>query len=146
MRLIIEQSDLPGEAEIVIRCGPVIDGRLQRLIEEIRLYSFAVTARRDGSVYQVEPRDIYYFESVDEKTFLYLEKEVYQCDSRLYELEEQLAGSTFVRVNKQTILNIGHLESVRPLLNGKLEARMENGERLFVSRHYVPEFRKRFGV
>lgn len=55
MKLSIEQSDFVEEAEIYIKCG-IIDDNLQHIIDEI-----------------------YYFESVDNRTFAYCEKEVYQC-------------------------------------------------------------------
>lgn len=146
MKLRIEQSEEYDDVEITVRCGPMIDERLKKLLEQIRLYSFSIPARRDGRLYQIDLSDIYYFECVDEKTFVYLKAEVYQCDGKLYELESRLAGSSFARINKQTILNTNHLQSVKPLLNGKLEALMENGEKLFVNRHYVADFKSRFGL
>ena len=36
--------------------------------------------------------DIYYFEAVDNKVFLYLEKEVYETKLKLYELEDIFQG------------------------------------------------------
>ncbi len=38
--------------------------------------------------YSLVAKDLYYVESVDNKTFLYNQKEVYESDLKLYEIEQ----------------------------------------------------------
>ena len=142
MKLLIDQSPDNEEVEIIIKCG-LIDTELEKLIAQIRLYSFSVSARRDGKQYNISLSDIYYFESVDNRTFVYTRDEVYQCDLKLYELEEQLTKTNFVRISKSSILNIMVLESVRALLHGKMEAELSNGEKVVINRHYVDSLKKK---
>ena len=71
--------------------------------------------------------------------------EVFSSDKKLYELEEQFKDSSFVRISKACILNIDHLDSVKVLINGRLEARLLNGEKLIINRHYVSAFKKKLG-
>lgn len=146
MKLHIEQSDAIKETEIIIRCGSMMDDRLRRLIRQVQMYSFSLTGKREGESYQLAPEDIYYIESVEDRTFLYTAKDMYESALRLYELEEKLQGTDLMRVSKSVILNVGILRSVRPLLNGKFEATLLNGEKVLVSRHYLAAFRERFGV
>ena len=47
MKLVVEQSLDCKETEIKITCG-LMDERLKRLIEQIRLFSFSVTVEKDG--------------------------------------------------------------------------------------------------
>ena len=61
-------------------------------------------------------------------------------------MERQLGGTDFVRVSKACLLNTGRVDSVRPCLDGKLEALLENGERVLVNRHYVKGFKEKFGL
>ncbi len=136
MKLLIDQSPENEEVEIIIKCG-LIDARLEKLIEQVRLYFFSVAAKRDGKTFQLRLEDIFYFESVDSHTFAYTEKEVYECSMRLYELEDQIAKTDFVRISKSCILNVTTLKNVRGLLNGRMEAELENGEKVVVTRHYV---------
>lgn len=143
MKLIIEQDMNRGEPEIIVRCG-LMDERLARLVEQLRLYSFSVPAWKDGVSRQVPLELIFYFESVDNKTFLYTEKEVLECERKLYELEELLVHTSFVRVSKNCILNAAAVAGVQAQLNGRLEARLRSGEKLIVSKHYVPDFRAKF--
>ena len=109
---------------------------------------------RTGEVYGVLPvpsREGWTFrgwfrEPEGGETFLYTEHEMYESDLRLYELEEKLRYTDLMRVSKSVILNTGLLRSVRPLLNGRFEATLQNGERVLISRHYLAAFRERFGV
>jgi DNA-binding LytR/AlgR family response regulator len=63
---------------------------------------------------------------------------------RLYEIEAW--GDPFVRINKSTIVNLTHLSSFKPMLNTRLEASLENGDRLEVSRMYLPIIKVKLGV
>lgn len=143
MRLHIEQSDEYDDVDITIRCS-IVDESLETLIEQIRLYGFSLQGKSDGKTTLILPKDIYYFESIDGKTFIYKEKNVYECDFKLYEIEQRLRNVNFVRISKSTILNIQKLDTFRTMLNGKLQAQLSNGERLEVNRHYVSELKARF--
>ncbi len=145
MKLLIDQSPDNEEVQITIKCG-IIDAALEELIAQIRLYSFSVTAKKDGRTYPVSLSDIYYFESIDNRTFLYREHQVYECELKLYELEGQLTKTDFVRVSKSCILNVKVLKSVRALLNGKMEAELENGEKVIINRHYVEALKRKLGM
>lgn len=136
MKLTIEQSEQYSTTEIFIKCGQ-IDFALEKLIKEIRLYGFSIIGKKDGETHSIKIEDIYYFESVDEKTYIYCEKNVYECSKRLWEIEERLQHINFQRISKNCIINIYKLISVRPIINYKLEATIENGEKLIVNRNYV---------
>lgn len=143
MKLFIEQLPECKEVEIKITCG-LIDDRLKRLIEQIRLYSFSVLAKKEDRIIPVPLEEIYYFEAVDNKVFLYKDREVYLCSKKLYELEELLSDTPFVRVSKNCILNTAFVESVKAQFSGRLEATLSNKEKLIISKHYLPEFRGKF--
>ncbi|TCL59845.1 LytTR family transcriptional regulator [Kineothrix alysoides] len=145
MKLRIEKGTEYTETEIIIHCLEV-DERLNSLIAQIRMYDLTIPVKKEGRNYVLSTDSLYYFESVEEKTFAYQKAEVYECSLRLYELEERLAGTAFTRVGKACVLNTAVVEGVRPMLGGRLEALLENGERIVVSRHYVPAFKMKFGL
>lgn len=60
---------------IFIKCGQ-IDLVLEKLIKEIRLYGFSISGKKDGETHSIKIENIFYFESVDEKTYIYCEMEV----------------------------------------------------------------------
>ena len=143
MKLFIEQSLDCQEPEIRIICG-LMDERLKRLIEQIKLYAFSIMAEKDGITTPIALDDIFYFEAVDNKVFLYTSQEVYRCSQKLYELETLLADTPFVRIAKSTILNTTVVQSVRAQFSGRLEATLLNGEKLIISKHYLQAFRQKF--
>ncbi len=145
MKLVIEQNGNFQETEIIIRCFS-INSELQKIIDAIKISSFTITAYKDGYLQKINHEDICYIESVDEKTFIYCENDVYDCKMKLFELEETLTNSSFVRISKSCILNIDFIEKVKPMLNGKYEVLLINGEKLIINRHYVPIFKKKFGL
>jgi len=145
VKLLIDQSQEYEDVTITIQCGR-IDARLQQLISQIRLYSFTLIGKKDGRSYVIPVEEVCYFESVDDTAFLYTESDVLEAGMKLYEIEEQLSGTGFVRVSKSCILNTEKLLSVRPMLNGKYEAELKSGEKVLVSRHYIPEFKRIFGL
>jgi len=136
VKLTIEQSDQYATTEIFIKCGQ-IDLTLEKIIKEIRLYGFSIIGKRNGETHSIKIENIFYFESIDEKTYIYCEKEVYECAQRLWEIEEQLKHINFQRISKNCIINIYKLVSVRPIINYRLEATLENGEKVIVNRNYV---------
>ena len=144
MRVEIEQDASLKSPEITIRC-PAIDEDILRIVAMLRVQDQKITGMLDGDWHLLDAKAILYFESVDEKTFVYSSAEVFSSDKKLYELEEQFKDSSFVRISKACILNIDHLDSVKVLINGRLEARLLNGEKLIINRHYVSAFKKKLG-
>lgn len=141
---IIKDSNAP-ETEITVRCSS-IDEKLRKLLDELEMSSTKLTGRIGDKTFVLSADMIYYIESVDEKTFIYSKSEVYQAEYKLYQIEKLLPESDFVRISKNCILNIQKLMSVRPLLNGKMEAHMNNGEIQIVNRHYLKDFKSKFGL
>lgn len=84
--------------------------------------------------------DIFYFESVDKRTFAYLDHEVVRLDICLQDLENAYFEMGFVRVNKSTILNVYKINSLKPELNMRVTALLENGEKIQINRSYKAKF------
>lgn len=141
--MIIDESAEHDGVEIIIKC-PRMDERLARLIEQIKHYEITLTGKRGAQTYLLATEDVYYFESVDNKSFLYNQKDVYESDLKLFELEQLVEGTHFIRVSKNLIVNTAHIESVRALFNGRFEATLTNGEKAIVNRHYVKAFKEKF--
>lgn len=143
MKLFIEQNDMHKETEIHIKCGP-IGAELQHIIDEIQTLMFSVPVSKDGAISKLSPEEIFYFDSVDEKTFAYTHNNVYTCDYKLYEIEEKMGRFGFARISKSVIVNIRKIREIKPQLNGRFEAVLDNGERQVVNRHYVGDLKEQF--
>ncbi len=145
MKITITEPGEGEEDEIIVRCRHM-DQQLLKLIYAIKAGRERITALQDGDYFQVAPDEIYYFEAVDSKVFLYLEKEVYETKLKLYELEEIFRNTDFFRASKSCIVNLSKVKRLSPAFNGRFEALMRNGERVIISRQYVPVLKQKLGL
>lgn len=136
MILKLEENLSQKELEVLVKYASMNE-EVEHLVMLLRAVDTRVKCRYDGQDKYVNASDIYYIESVDKKTFVYGETEVYQTEFRLHELEDMLHSAGFVRISKACILNIHVLEAIKPLMNSRLEATLQNGERLYVTRKYL---------
>lgn len=145
MKITIQECEAGEEDEVIIRCK-TMDEQLLQFIAALRMGRDKVTVFREDKLYQVLPGDIYYFEAVDNRVFAYMEKEVYETRSKLYELEGNYRNGDFFRASKSTIINLAKIENIGAAFNGCLEACMKNGERLIISRQYAPVLKDKLGL
>lgn len=145
MKITITEPGEGEEDEIIVRCRHM-DQQLLKLIYAIKAGRERITALQDGDYFQVAPDEIYYFEAVDSKVFLYLEKEVYETKLKLYELEEIFRNTDFFRASKSCIVNLSKVKRLSPAFNGRFEVLMRNGERVIISRQYVPVLKQKLGL
>ena len=142
MKITINESEDIEDLEIVVNCKRV-DENLLKMIDAIRAFDRKIKGTRDGKLFVLDVDAIYYFESVDKKTFIYLDKDVYESSLRLYELEEKFVNTDFFRASKSTIINLTKIQVITPIFGGRLEVILENNEKLVVSRQYVPLLKRK---
>ena len=145
MRLIVNSQPDIDETQIIINCRQM-DDKLNKLIELIKQFTFVFQAKAEAELCLVPAEEVYYIESVDSKTFLYCEKDVYSVSETLYEIERELTDSAFIRISKSCIVNLSYLAAVRPFWNHRLEAKLKNGESLIVTRSYIDNLRKKLNA
>jgi len=144
MKIII-QDLAPDEEEsitISVRC---MTDNITRAINMIKSPD-SLTVYDDDQAFFLPIPDICYIESVDLKTFVYSEKNVYRSKMKLYTIEEMLASSDFLRISKQILVNVRKIKSIAPAGDSRFTATLTNGERVIISRQYVPFLKERFGL
>lgn len=141
MKIKTEQDLSCKDMEITIKYAQE-DRRVTRILDFLQSLDMQIRCSIDDAEQMIDIADIYYIESVDKKTFIYLEKEVCQIDFRLYQLKEKLQSSGFVQISKSCLLNSNALESIRPLFNSRMEATLKNGEKVCVNRKYLKDVKK----
>lgn len=65
---------------------------------------------------------------------------------RLYELEEELAGTRFVRVSNSEIVNLDRVTGLDLTLAGTIKMTLEGGTVCWVSRRYVKKIKQALGL
>jgi len=145
MKIIIEPPQPGEEEQIIVKCNS-IPPDLMRLLNAFKAQDNMLIGYSGSGIHRIAPKDIFYIETVDNKTFLYCAKDVYESKQKLYELEETLAGGDFLRISKSVIVNLSKIRSLSPALSGRLEAVLHNNETVIISRQYVGELKKCFGL
>lgn len=145
MKIIIEPIADGDEEEIIIRSNSM-DSDLLELIYTLKAGRSKLTAYQDDEILRLKPSDIYYFESVDNHVCACCETSVYEVKQKLYELERIYKNTDFIRISKSMIVNVSKIEKIVPMFNGRLEAVLNNKERVVISRQYVPDLKKKLGV
>lgn len=145
MKIRIEDIGPEEEEEIILRCRTLDDSLLQ-LIYGLKMKARKISGSKDGLITMIFPKDIYYFEAVDNKVFMYLNKEVYETKMKLYEIEKEFDGTDFFRASKSVILNISKIKSLASAFNGRFEATLLNGEKVIISRQYTGTLKNKLGL
>jgi DNA-binding LytR/AlgR family response regulator len=131
-----------NQPEIVeIHCHKVSD-EVKEIIAYVKSRQGQLTGSMDEMQFEIPVGDIFYIESVDNKTFAYTQSEVYELRQKLYEVEDLLRQKHFLRTSKSTLLNLMKISAIKPALNGRFTAVLFSGEETVISRKYVPELKK----
>ena len=144
MKIVIEELQDGEEDQIIIKCREMPDELLHMLA--ILKSQGSLIAYDGNEIHRVPPKEIYYIEVVDNKTFLYCEDQVLESRQKLYELESVLSNSDFLRVSKSVLLNLSKIKSLSPALSGRFEATLGNNEKIIISRQYVSDLKKMLGI
>ena len=145
MKITINIDDKLTETQIHIS-SPALSAELEKMIEALRIYDQQMVVFKGEESVILEVAQIVYVESVDRKTFVYTRNNFYETKLRLYEMEEQLCQSGFLRTSKSCLVQLKQIRTLKTELNRKLRVTLENGEQLMVSRQYADELKRRLGV
>jgi DNA-binding LytR/AlgR family response regulator len=129
----------------VIHTDKVTD-EVQRAVDLLGANETPVTAfRNEEDIVVLKPEEIYMVRVENGDTIIYGEKNQFRSRRRLYELSSQL-GSKFMQISKTTLINLSYMDSIEPGFSGTLLLKLKNGNKDYVSRKYLPEFKKYLGL
>ena len=145
MKVTVERIGPEREEELIVRChdpgASWVEG-----IREAASGQRTVCGWQEDTLRRLKLSEVFYFEVVDDRSFVYTQAEVFEAKEKLYEFERLCAGSALFRCSKSMILNAEKIDYVRPSLSGRFEAVLSNGEKVVVSRKYVADLRRMLGV
>ena len=145
MKVTVERIDREREEELIVRCHDPGASWVES-VREAASGRRAVCASREGALRRLRLSEIFYFEVVDDRSFIYTRAKVFEAKEKLYEFERLCAGSALFRCSKSMVLNAEKIDYVRPSLSGRFEAVLSNGEKVVVSRKYVADLKRMLGV
>ena len=145
MKVNIDISSEYKEPYAVIYTDKVTD-EIQRIVDAISTSETPITAlQNEEDIVVLQPKDIFMVRVEDGDTIIYGARNQYRSRKRLYELAEQL-GKQFMQISKTTLINLSYMDSIEPGFSGTLLLKLKNGSKDYVSRKYLPEFKKYLGL
>lgn len=140
----VEQRQVKDQPLTVIVEYPEYDKSVDNLINKIKNMSISFTGKSDGKTVSIDISDIYYIENVERKIFLYSKKDIYRYDGSMADIDSSISDTDLVRISRTCFMNVSHLKEIMQIKNSHLEAVLDNGEKLIVSRKYLKDIKKIF--
>ncbi|NBK91313.1 LytTR family transcriptional regulator [bacterium 1XD21-13] len=94
----------------------------------------------------LDPSEIFRFYCASGKVFAADDKEEYTLRLRLYELEERLDKSQFVRISNSEIINLKKVKSFDLSFTGTICVSLLDGTVTYASRRYVNKIKQVLGI
>ena len=140
----VEQRQVKDQPLTVIVEYPEYDQTVERLVNKIKNLSISFTGKADGKTFSIDISDIYYIENIERKIFLYSKKDIYRFDGNMTDIDQAIVDTDLVRISRTCFMNVSHLREIMQMKNSHLEAVLDNGEKLIVSRKYLKDIKKIF--
>lgn len=143
MKITLKENKIKNDIEVIIEY-PEMSETVNRIAHAVKSVDNAVRCLDDdGNICFVRVSDIFYIESVEKQIFIYTKDKVYRAELQLYQYAEKLYSFGFEQISKTCVLNINMLVSVKPIFNSKMEALLENGEKVIISRNFIATIKRR---
>lgn len=145
MKITINENSNLSDTEIIINCKNT-DESILKIIASLRVYQQKLTGTKDNKTYIIDASDVLYCDTVDKKTFIYTNDNIFETSLKLYELEEKLSAIDFFRASKSCVINLAKIKSLEPDFGGRLQVTLENSEKLNISRQYVKYIKQKLSL
>ena len=145
MKINLDIDGKYDDTEVIIR-APYLNNDIERMVAMMRMIDMQIAVHKEGETILLETDKILYVEAVDRKTFVYTSSETYESELKLYELEQELVQRDFLRISKQSIVNLRKIKSLKADINRKIRITLANGEQIVVSRMYSDDLRRKLGL
>ena len=146
MKIEIVTDPTYGETRVVIYTGEVNE-EVNELIRRLSENSTKVLAGfREDTVELLEPSSVIRIFASSGKVFAATRDGEYTLRLRLYEIEERLNKSDFVRISNSEIINLRMVKSFDLNLAGTICVKFIDSSASYVARRYVADIKKVLGI
>ena len=139
----IQVNHRPGPIRITVE-GPEDSPEMPRvlaLLEGLSERMWLLDERRNPV--SVSPGEVVWADMVEDKLFVYTTEGIYQATCPLSELELRWERCGLFRCSKSTVVNLYAVQRLRSLSGNRIEALLQTGEKVVISRRYAPILREK---
>lgn len=105
-----------------------------------------ISGSKNGKIEILEQNNLFRIYACNGKVFAVTNNGEYILRLRLYEIEERLNPSQFVRISNSEIINLKKVKHFDLSFTGTIYVELMNGTTTYVSRRYVPKIKKILGM
>ena len=146
MKIKLEINPIYKEMEVHI-CSDTDSKRAREVFGTIKdVFDTSVMAYSDGEVIPVGSSDIIRIFAQNQRVYVATAEGVFRLHERLYELEEKLDNSRFLRISNSEIVNLKKIQRLDTSLTGTVKMFLDGNVETFVSRRYVTKIKKALGI
>ncbi len=138
----------PGRAapKVIILTGEMTDQVTDLARRLTAGESRFLPGRQGDQVVLLDPENICRIYAQGQQVLARLEQDTAVLKFRLYELEERLSGSGFLRISHAELVNFSKVKHLDLSMAGAISLSLTNGDSTFVSRRYMSRIKQYLGI
>ena len=134
------------EPKVVIYSNSISED-IQKLANKIQEYSpNKVIGEKEDETFILDQNEIESFFTEDNKVYARKEKDKFKVRRKIYELEEMLQGTAFIRISNAEIANFDLVESLEIDGSKEICLKFKSGNYTYVSRRNISKIKKYLGL
>lgn len=146
MQIEIKTDDSYIEPKIIILTASITE-EINNIVQKLSVdNSHIITGNKNGKIEVLEQNDLIRIFSCNNKVFALTNNGEYLLRFRLYEMEEKLDPSQFVRISNSEIINLKKVKNFDLNFTGTICVKLISGTVTYVSRRYVSKIKKILGI
>ncbi len=144
MKIKTDINEKYNEIELHV-CNHELSDEVRSISGELHLmYDRSISGMDEkGNRRMLRPVEIFSFYSEGQKVIALSETERFTVQSKLYELEDELEKSHFIRISKSEIINSRKIRELDMSVTGTIRVIMKNGYETYVSRRNVAKLKEK---
>lgn len=121
---------------------PHMSDEINNIIRKLSEKSIVLTGIKDEKTYLIDENRIQVIYSENKKVYASTEDMNFKLNYRLYELENILDKTKFIRVSNSAIINIYQVDNFEATINGTVTIHLKNGMKEYISRRYLKKVKE----
>lgn len=146
MQVEVKIDDSCSEPKVIILTASITE-EVKNLVQKLSENNpRIISGSKDGRIEILEQNDLVKIYAVSGRVFAETDNGDYILRLRLYEIEERLNPSQFVRISNSEIINLKKVKNFDLSFTGTICVELMNGTTTYVSRRYVQKIKKILGT
>lgn len=122
------------------------DERVEMLMKRLKQQrATTVVGYIEEDIHLIKIEEVFSIFVEEAKVFIQTEEEEYRAKLKLYELEEQFEKQ-LIRVNKSTLVQINHIQSLQLKALGTTQVVLSNDVEIPISRKFLKPLKEKLGI